>query len=62
MHRVEAIGRLECGVAHDFNNQLSVILGYADQLVIELEDKNLRATAEKISAAGLSVPVMLLPG
>lgn len=30
--KIEAIGHLAGGVAHDFNNKLSVILGYADLL------------------------------
>ncbi len=33
--KMEAVGRLAAGVAHDFNNQLQVILGYADMLLMD---------------------------
>lgn len=33
--KMEAVGRLAAGVAHDFNNQLTVVLGYCDMLLAE---------------------------
>jgi signal transduction histidine kinase len=43
-----AIGQLAGGVAHDFNNQLTGIMGYADMLVNRLDEDNLRRYAHHI--------------
>ena len=54
--KLESIGRLAGGVAHDFNNMLSVILGYADALVERMppEDPNLADVREIQKAASRS--------
>jgi PAS domain S-box-containing protein len=44
--KLEAIGLLAGGLAHDFNNMLTVIMGYAD-LILD-DDKPARPTVEKI--------------
>jgi signal transduction histidine kinase len=52
--RMEAFGRLACGVAHDFNNLLTGIMLYCDLLIAGLEnDRQLRCHAEEIRSAGL---------
>jgi PAS domain S-box-containing protein len=46
--KLEAIGLLAGGVAHDFNNHLSVISGFAEILEGSLEDPGLRHFAQNI--------------
>ena len=49
--KMEAVGRLAGGVAHDFNNMLTAIIGYADLLQERLTDGEARADLDEIRRA-----------
>jgi two-component system cell cycle sensor histidine kinase/response regulator CckA len=52
--KMEAIGCLAAGVAHDFNNILSIILSYSQLLTVDLNAGDpMRADLEEINSAGL---------
>jgi PAS domain S-box-containing protein len=57
--RLHALGTLAGGVAHDFNNVLSVILSYAELTADELQrDEPLRANLDEIRSAALRATEM----
>jgi signal transduction histidine kinase len=57
--KMEAIGRLAGGVAHDFNNILSVILGHATLLIEDLPaDAPMREDLEEIRTASQSAAAL----
>ena len=49
--KMEAVGRLAGGVAHDFNNMLSVIIGYSELLQERLEPGPQRKGVDEIKKA-----------
>jgi PAS domain S-box-containing protein len=50
--KMEAVGRLAGGVAHDFNNMLTAIIGYSELLLRQIGDEKLRSKIEEILSAG----------
>ncbi len=52
--KMEAVGNLAAGVAHDLNNILSVLVSYPELLLLDLPaDSSLRKPIETIQASGL---------
>src|SRR5579864_8175596 len=53
-HRMEAIANMAGGLAHDFNNQLTVILGYADELCNRLTNGDKQDALEIRQSAAIA--------
>jgi nitrogen-specific signal transduction histidine kinase len=50
--KMEAVGQLAGGVAHDFNNMLTIMLGYAEMLEGQLADREAAELLREIGRAG----------
>jgi len=51
-HKLQTLGGLACGIAHDVNNTLVVINGYSDLIAARVADDKIRADVCEIRRAG----------
>jgi signal transduction histidine kinase len=59
-HRLETVGRLAAGLAHDFNNTLSVVTGFAELIAAEEGvTQQVRAHAQEIHLASAKASKMI---
>ncbi len=47
-HRIEAVGYLAGGIAHEFNNILTAIIGYASAIILKNKDEKISNYANRI--------------
>lgn len=50
--KMDALGKLTGGIAHDYNNLLGVVIGYAELLSMSLSDEKLKIFSDEITKAG----------
>jgi len=50
--KMDALGKLTGGIAHDYNNLLGVVIGYAELLSMSLTDEKLKVFSDEINKAG----------
>jgi len=50
--KMDALGKLTGGIAHDYNNLLGVVIGYAELLSMSLKDDKLKIFSDEITKAG----------